>query len=207
MRTSHWLFGWYARLSRRERRVVAGGAVLSAVALVTVYGVLPFARRWSEREARIEALAEQAGRLEALVESEAALDQVVDALERSREHRARRLLVGQTPDLAASSLQSLVKGYADRSRVRLERVDVVRDLEAESPGLTPVGLRMTVRGDVYGLVDFLFYLQNGEKLLVLDELRVNASGGRAISRVSNETQLLSWSVRLRAFHATEEDAA
>ncbi len=207
MRTSHWLFGWYARLDRRERRVVAGGAILSAVALITVYGVLPFARRWSERESRIAALAEQAGRLEAVVESEAALDRVVAELESSREHRARRLLVGQTPDLAASSLQSLVKGYADRSRVRLERVDVVRELEAESSGLTPVGLRLTVRGDVYGLVDFLFYLQNGEKLLVLDELRVSASAGGAITRARTESQLLSWSVRLYAFHATEEDAA
>ncbi len=207
MRTSHWLFGWYARLDRRERRVVAGGAILSAVALITVYGVLPFARRWSEREVRIDALAEQAGRLEALVESQSALDRVVAELDISRERHARRLLIGQTPDLAASSLQSLVKGYADRSRVRLERVDVVRDLESESSGLTPVGLRLTVRGDVYGLVDFLFYLQNGEKLLVLDELRVTASGGRATSRPGAESQLLSWSVRLHAFHATAEDAA
>ncbi len=206
MRTSHWLSGWYARLDRRERRVVAGGAILSAVALITVYGVLPFARRWSEREARIAALAEQAGRLEALVESQSALDRVVAELDRSRERRDRRLLLGQTADLAASSLQSLVKGYADRSRVRLERVDVVRDLESESSGLTPVGLRLTVRGDVYGLVDFLFYLQNGEKLLVLDELRVTASG-RAATRASAGAELLSWSVRLHAFHATAEDAA
>lgn len=207
MRTSHWLFGWYARLDRRERRVVAGGAILSVVALITVYGVLPFARRWSEREERIDALSQQAGRLEALVEGQSALDRVVTELENSRERRAQRLLIGQTPDLAASNLQSLVKGYADRSRVRLERVDVLRDLESESSGLTPVGLRLTVRGDVYGLVDFLFYLQNGEKLLVLDELRVTASGGRATTRSGDESQLLGWSVRLHAFHATAEDSA
>ncbi len=83
---------------------------------------------------------------------------------------------------------------------------MVRDLESESSGLTPVGLRLTVRGDVYGLVDFLFYLQNGEKLLVLDELRVTASG-RAATRASAGAELLSWSVRLHAFHATAEDAA
>ena len=29
-----------------------------------------------------------------------------------------------------------------------------------------------VRGDIYGLVDLLFYLQHGEKLLVIDDLRV-----------------------------------
>ncbi len=206
MRTSHWLFAWSARLSRRERLVVLGGAMISAVALVTVYGILPFARRWSEREERIAALAEQAGRLEALVESESALDRAVAELDRLRERGARGLLAGRTADLAASSLQTLVKGFADQSRVRLERVDVVRDLETDDAGLTPVGLRMSVRGDVYGLVDFLFYLQNGEKLLVIDELRVSGPR-RTGARRGEGPQLLSGSVRLHGFHAPEEGPA
>ncbi|NIW37939.1 MAG: hypothetical protein GWN32_16075, partial [Gemmatimonadetes bacterium] len=70
-------------------------------------------------------------------------------------------------------------------------------------GLTPIGMELFVRGDVYGLVDFLFYLQNGEKLLVIDELNVNS--GRL--RRSTEEELLSWTVRLHGLYTPAEEPA
>jgi type II secretory pathway component PulM len=195
MRIFHWLSTWYARLNRRERIVVAGGATASLLILLLVYGILPFARRWSEREASIEAKAALVTRLQSLVSSEAELEDAVAQLEDSRYQRIRRLLTGSTPALAASTLQTLMRSYAERSRVRLERVYVDREFEVAENGLTPVGMQMVVRGDVFGLVDFLFYLQNGEKLLVIDELRINAGA------VRRDEQLMSWNVRLHGVYA------
>ena len=143
-------------------------------------------------------------RLEALVNSQDRLESAVEQLEASREGRARQLLIGSTPALAASTLQTLLRGYAERSRVRLERVNADREFEPGEDGLTPIGMDLTVRGDVYGLVDFLFYLQNGEKLLVIDDLSINAAGPR---RRSDEQQLMSWTVRLHGLHAPEEGPA
>ncbi|UCF18613.1 MAG: type II secretion system protein M [Gemmatimonadota bacterium] len=199
MRIFHWLSAWYARLNRRERLVVAGGATLSLLALLLVYTILPFARRWSEREAAMEAKVAQVARLEALVEGEAQLEAAVARLEESRDQRVRRLLTGSTPALAASTLQTLMRSYAERSRVRLERVDADREFELAENGLTPIGMQMVVRGDVYGLVDFLFYLQNGEKLLVIDELRITAGAGRTADQ-----QLMAWNVRLHGVYAPPE---
>ena len=195
MRIFHWLSEWFARLEPRERRVVAGGAIACAVLLLAVYVIMPFAKRWSDREAAIAAKAEQLSRLQSLVDSEAALQQVVDELEQGRSRRGRRLLVGTTPALAASTLQTLVRSYADQSRVTLQRVNLSGQDEPEESGLTPVGLQVTVLGDLYGLVDFLYFLQNGEKLLVIDELQVTANPRRGAAQ-----QLMSWTLRLHGYY-------
>ncbi len=203
MTTSHWLSERFGRLSRRERRVIAGGALVSLLALVVVYGVLPFGRRWSARESAIAAKAEQLARLQVLVEGEVALRETTAQLEEDRDRRAQRLLGGSTEALAASSLQTLLRGYAEQSRVSLDRVDVAREFEADSTGLTLVPADLVVRGDVYGLVDFLFYLQNGEKLLVIDGLSVSA----ALRSGQTGPQMLSWTVSLHGFYVAEEEPA
>src|SRR5687767_14540711 len=59
----------FARLEPRERRVVLGGAALSAASLVLVLGVLPLSSRWSAREESIAAKRQQLSRLTALVGS------------------------------------------------------------------------------------------------------------------------------------------
>jgi type II secretory pathway component PulM len=201
MRIFLWLSEWFARLEPRERRVVAGGAIACAVLIVAVYAIVPFARRWSDREAAIQAKAEQLVRLESLVNSEEALQRAVAELEQGRSRRSRRLLVGTTPALAASTLQTLVRSYAEESRVTLQRVNLSGQAEPEESGLAPVGLQVTVQGDVYGLVDFLYFLQNGEKLLVIDELQVNSSRRRGVAQ-----QLMSWTLRLHGFYVEEGPA-
>lgn len=201
MRIFLWLSEWFARLEPRERCVVAGGAIACAVLLLTVYAIVPFARRWSDREAAIQAKAEQLARLESLVNSEDLLQSAVAELERGRSLRSRRLLVGTTPALAASTLQTLVRSYAEESRVTLQRVNLTGQAEPEESGLTPVGLQVTVLGDLYGLVDFLYFLQNGEKLLVIDELQVNANPRRGAAQ-----HLMSWTLRLHGYHVEEEPA-
>lgn len=183
--------------------MIAGGALVSLLALIIVYGALPFGRRWSARESAITAKAEQLARLQALVENEVALRETAARLEDDRERSAQRLLAGSTPALAASNLQTLLRGYAEQSRVTLDRVDVAREFEADSAGLILVPADLYVYGDVYGLIDFLFYLQNGEKLLVLDELGVNATQRRS----QTGPEMLSWTLSLHGFYVTEEKPA
>lgn len=179
--------------------MIAGVAV-SAVALILVYLVVPFARDWAARASAFEAKAEQAARLAALVESEDELRAVVEELQSRRDRRSRRLLTGTTPVLAASVLQTLVRSYAEESLVSLQRIDVARDFEAEEEGLVPIGLQVTARGDVYGLVGLLYLLQHGEKLLVIDDLRVNASA----RRTSQDQATITWTINLHGYYAPED---
>jgi hypothetical protein len=153
--------------------VVLVGAVVSTVAVLTVLVALPVARRWTDREAEIRMRAEQLARLDALIASREPIERQLAALQGARAEAAQRLLGGETMAVAASDLQLLLNRYAAESKVTLDRVDVVNRAEAPD-SIAPVPARIVVRGDIYGLVDLLFYLQHGQKLLVIDDLRASS---------------------------------
>jgi hypothetical protein len=189
---------WFRHLNRRERRVVTAGAVVSVLALLTAWVALPFARRWQDREAAITAKQAQLGQLRSLIEGERGTRQSLTARQRDRASLRQRLLTGATPALAASNVQALLQGYADGSRVTLDRVDVVAEPgSAGGEGLPAIPVRLSGQGDIYGLADLLTRLQFGGKLLVVDELRV--TGGAP----NYAPDLLSFSVKLHGAYSPE----
>jgi Type II secretion system (T2SS), protein M subtype b len=212
MRASRSLSATLRRLNPRERRVVLGGAVVSAAALVVMFAVLPFARRWSEREAEIAVRRERLVQLEALVASEAPARRALGEEERRRALLGQRLVSGMTPALASSNLQTLLQGYADESHVTLDRVDLVSETQgASSDSLPTVPVQLSATGDVYGLFDFLYRLQYGERLLVVDEVLVSAGYAPPVSASAGApagaaAQTLTWTVRLRAPYLRQDAA-
>jgi len=191
------LSAWFRRLNRRERRVVAAGALVSILALLGVWVALPLSSRWLNREAAIQAKQSQLAQLRTLVEGDSATRQFLSVRLRDRAALRGRLLTGATPALAASNLQALLQGYADGSRVTLTRVDLVAQPGAAgAEGLPAIPVRLSAHGDIYGLTDLLSRLQYGEKLLVIDEFMVNAGavGG-------DRPDLLTFSVRLHGAYS------
>jgi len=181
--------------------VVLGGALVSATALVVVLLALPFARHWAVREAAYAASREQWLRLGTLVANTDRLRRALD--ERKLAHAAdqARLVTGATPALAASALQGLLQRYADESSVQLNRVDVASQPHSDQPGLLAIPVQLQGQGDIYGLVDFLYRLERGEKLLALDELSLNAGFGMGFGLgYANAPQYLSWSLRLHGLY-------
>ncbi len=193
------LSAWFRRLSRREHRVVVAGALVTTLTLLTVWAVLPFVGRWQDREVTIEAKQTQLAQLRRLVEGETATRQSLSARLDDRTALRERLLTGATPALAASNLQALLQGYADGSRVTLTRVDLVAEPSAAGDeGLPAIPVRLSAHGDIYGLTDLLGRLQYGEKLLVIDELTVNAG-----AVAGDRPDLLTFSVRLHGAYTPE----
>jgi type II secretory pathway component PulM len=188
--------GSLRRLSPRERRVVIGGAAVAALMLLTAFGVLPYYQRWSSRSAAIAAAREQRDRLRALVAGESAFRQALEARRTARGTWGGRLVSGSTPALAASELQALVRRYAELSAVEVDRVNVVGEPTPIDGGLTAIPLQLTAQGDIHGLVQLLSLIQEGERLLVVDDLTVTAGAPR-----SDGVQLLTWSMRLRGPYA------
>jgi hypothetical protein len=173
MRAFPSLSGWLHGRSRRERLFLLGGATVAGVALTIAFGVVPAAGRWASREVTYAAAGEQASRLQQLVAGEAQLRRAVAEQRRSQHGSIALLVTGATPALATSSLQALLQRYAEESLVQLNRVDVAGQPRAARPGLLAVPVLLQGQGDIYGLVDFLHRLQQGEKLLVVDEMTVN----------------------------------
>jgi hypothetical protein len=140
----------------------------------------------------------QLGQLRSLVQGEAATREGLAVRQKERVALRERLLTGATPALAASNLQGLLQGYADGSRVTLDRVDVVA--EPGTPGgdsLPAIPVRLSGQGDIYGLSELLTRFQSGPKLLIVDELKV--TGGDQ----GYQPGLLNFSVRLHGAYAAE----
>lgn len=185
--------------------MVAAGAAIALATLLGTQVVLPLADHWSTREQALGArLAEQA-RLRAVVASEPALRSSVAAERAAGRTTGSLLLAGATPALAASSLQVLLRRYAEESQIQLDRVDVAGQPKADQPGLLAIPVVLQGQGDIYGLVDLLFRLQHGERLLVTDELTVNAAFDRASFDASDSdspsrAKLMSWTLRAHALY-------
>jgi hypothetical protein len=178
--------------------VVVGGAVISAVAILTTFVGLPVFQRWSDREAMIAVRTDQLARTEAVLAGRASLSETLDALREEQARMEPRLLQGATVAVAASNLQLLLNGYVTEAGMELQRVDALG--EAEDLGsLQRVPARLTVRGDVRGFVYLLARLHESEPFLAIDELRLSTTVPRP-----GDPELLTAIISLHGYAGARE---
>jgi type II secretory pathway component PulM len=209
MKASPSLFDSFQRLKPRERRVVVAGTVVSAALLATVWLVLPFAQQWSSRATRLTAAREHWARLATLVANTSRLRETVESARQASASDADRLVTGATAALAASALQALVQRDAGQSAVQLERVDAAGEPHADRPGLLAIPVELQARGDLYGFVAFLSRLEQGDPLLVVDEMTVNAgldADDRQPAALNSQRQMLTWTLRLHGLYEGSAEA-
>lgn len=162
----------------RERRTVAIAVIVSVVALVTAYGALPYARRWTAREESIAAKREQLARLHWLTRNEARLTRTADERERALEAAPRRLIVGESASLASAELQRALLEMAELSQLQVQQVDVASSANDAPTDATQISARLAAMGDVEGLADFLERLTRGATYAHVHELDVQPNAVR-----------------------------
>jgi hypothetical protein len=194
------LFAWPSGLSRRELIFVLGGASIVVVMLVITLVILPALDRWMAREAALVSNRGRHARLAALVSTESGLRRTLAERRSAHAGTMRLLLAGASPALAASNLQTLLQRYAEESLVQLNRVDVVGEPKAEGPGLVSLPVLLQGQGDIHGLVDFLYRVQHGQKLLVVDEISVSTRS----SYLREDDESLLWTLRARGLYPARE---
>src|SRR5687768_1564301 len=161
-------------LEPRERRTIAIAAAVVAVAFAVVYGVLPFARRWSAREELIAARPEQVARLRWLAANEASLQRATaERLAHITGVGRPRLLAGRSPALAASALQTVVQGYADEAGITVRELDVAGSPDGASSGVESIPATVSAIGDIWSVSDFVSRLQHGTTLIDIREIGVS----------------------------------
>lgn len=159
-------------LSRRERRTIVAGLIVSATGLAIAYGVLPFARRWTAREDVIAARSEQLARLQGLIAHEAQLSDAVAGQTAAVARGSQRLLSGRTPALAAATLQSVLQGFADQSQLTVSRLDVAGAPDTTAAAVPMIPATVSAIGDIYGVTSMLSFIQHGPQLLEISELDI-----------------------------------
>ncbi len=161
-------------LEPRERRTITVAGLVLATAFLFAYGIVPFARRWSAREDLIAMRAEQVARLQWLTEHESELQQTASVrLARAASIERPRLLTGRSPALAASSLQTLVQGYADESGVTVRELNVAGASDNASGSADGIPATISAIGDIYGVSNFVSRLQHGTTLIEIREIGVS----------------------------------
>lgn len=159
-------------LEPRERRTIALGAALVAFTAVFVLGILPLARRWSERESLIAAARQRLARVASIAGREAELARMSGAIDSRLDAGGVRLVRARTVPLAASALQAMVREYASGSAMTVTRLDAAGAPVAIAGATVALPATISAQGDIYGLADFLRRLQHGPWLVELTDLAI-----------------------------------
>ena len=170
-------------------------SAIAAVVLIAALVVLPFARRWSAREAVIATESERLARLRGLIANQPQLENALRARAQAS-GPAQQLLSGRTSALAASQLQSTLQDFADQSRVTVSRLDVAGAPATRDSGVPMIPATLSALGDIYGITELLSRIQNGPLLLEITELTVRPNPAL-------RGELLQLTVALRGPHLAE----
>ena len=161
-------------LEPRERRTIATAAAVLAVAFGIVYGILPYARRWTAREDLIAMRAEQVARLRWLAANEPSLEKAAsERLARGTGVERPRLLAGRSAALAASALQTVVQGYADEAGITVRELNVAGAPDSAVAGVESIPATVSAIGDIWSVSDFVSRLQHGATLIDIREIGVS----------------------------------
>jgi type II secretory pathway component PulM len=158
-------------LEPRERRTIVAGASIVAVAALLVLVVLPWTRRWAERESLIAAARDRLARIESIAGREGELRGATQALEAQLDNGGVRIVRARSTALAAAQLQSMVREYAVASVVTVTRLDAA-GAPIATGGTISLPATISAQGDIYGVADFLRRLQHGSWLVELTDLSI-----------------------------------
>lgn len=164
----------YRDLKRRERKVIVGGITVAATVIVVAYGGIPYYRAWSNREAEISAAQSELSRVRALIAEREKLSQHVVSLDRTS-HLSGKLVSARTAALAASEVQRVIRAYADRTKVTVDRLEFGASPDLSATGGTTISLSISAVGDIYGITDFLAAVRSGPPVLELSEMTLVAN--------------------------------
>jgi Tfp pilus assembly protein PilO len=194
---------WWARLSARERMLIGAAGVVLVLALVRFLVIVPFL---AYREGLRDEIAAHRARLE---NGQAYLAR---ASEVNRHHellRARfaelraQLVPGNTPTLAAASLQDTLHSLAGEKGINIQSTQVMRE---ETVGdFRRIAVRVTVTGELRQLADFLAGIEHGPRRVSLPFLEISRRG--AVLR-GQSARALAATIEVSAFvREAEDDAA
>lgn len=157
----------------RTRRAVVIGATVVATAWLGLRAVPAMTSRvgaasalLQTRRALLYRVTEELTSLDALEDTTTTLRSAVVAL-------APLILSGPSPAEATADLVGRITHATDRSQVKLTGADPMVD-SAMAGGLRRVGVRVTVEGDIRGVIETLRALEADPGALLLDDLRVLA---------------------------------
>jgi Tfp pilus assembly protein PilO len=158
------------KATRRERSLIGLAIVVGVGFLGYVYALEPI-QEWSQagtdliptREAMLE-------RRRLLVAQRATITAEIEQLNRRIDTMEPRWLKGPTPPLAASELQTLIKGLAEQAGAEMRSERILPLVERE--GLQEVPIEITAASGLREVVRLLYDLEHTTKILTVQDVKV-----------------------------------
>ena len=160
------------KLTQRDKRALTIGGVVILGVFLYLYVISPFLINNGNGSDEIDA---QRGLLAKYRRTIAMEDRYQSALDQRKElgiDVSGRLISGHTPALAAAELSSLIRRFAEDTNVHINRENV--NPAKQTGSHQKISLQLSISSDVIGLRDFLYQIQNDEKLLDVESLTVNS---------------------------------
>jgi general secretion pathway protein M len=177
-------------------RLAALALLAGAIAAVAVFGVLPMVERIRAADEALDFDRQLILRLSAASVNPGSYDTRLAAL-RSRIDQSDLYLRAETEPLAAVALQEQVKSAVGQYGGELRSVQSLPSQDAD--GLTRIGLRVGMTGELEAVLRVLHQLESDEPLVFAENLQINEAGRRRRRSQEAEQENAQLSVRFDIF--------
>lgn len=161
-------------LSKERKILLAVGGVLLLFGLA--YRMVPFSREFGDGNAELMVKKEQIAKYLKRIQDKENLEKRQLVLTKAVEQLKQGLLKGQTPALAAVSLQNWLNETADRISVEIQSTRVLGAAPIENDAFMAVPLQLSMNLTVRQLKSLFYAIESSESFLHVTQLRLKRLG-------------------------------
>lgn len=161
-------------LSPKDKKALTIGGITVIVYVFFAFGVKPIYLKQKNIAERIQNKIVFIKKYHEILNQKAYYKQKDKANKAIQAALSRRFLNQEKPALAAASLQKILQGYAQQTRVSIENARIEKPKFVERILAVPV--EINVRSTLKHLMQFIYLIENHEKFMVVEEVvtrRVN----------------------------------
>ena len=156
-------------ISRRDKKVLIAGIVFVVCYLLFFFVAEPIYKKQAKTDDKIKTKVQFIQKYYEVLNQKSYYQEKEKANQSTHGSLARRFFQEKQPGLAAASLQKLVESFSSGTVV-IERTKVNKLKYIE--GILAVPIEISVRSSLKNLSLFLMRIENHEKFLIIEELRL-----------------------------------
>ena len=156
-------------ISQRDKKILIAGIVFVVCYMLVFYVAEPIYKKQAKTDDKIKIKVQFIQKYYEVLNQKSYYQEKEKANQSTHVSLARRFFQEKQPGLAAASLQKLVESFSSGTVV-IERTKVNKPKYIE--GMLAVPIEISVRSNLKNLSLFLMRIENHEKFLIIEELRL-----------------------------------
>ena len=178
------------KISRRDRKILAGGSITVVLIILLFYVVFPFIDSYSSLDAELERKGKLLQESVQVIRDKQLYMERSAQIERDLARLNRRLLDGSNEVTAQNQLETIVRDLAEFNQITISRSFPIQGKVLEDR-YAAITVEITVDGGLDNLAGFLQAVSSHSKYLKVDEFNISStlSRGNTLRRLSPRMQI------------------